>query len=466
MVEDTTAQPRTEADGSPEAERARLDEMRAEVARLEARLGVTTAGTGRPASGPVDRSWWRGPVIVVALTLLAIIAPLAVVATWAHDEVKDTDRYVATVAPLASDPAVQRAISDRLTELIVSNLDVRAVTNQAVEALSANRDLPPTVVTGLQALSVPLANGVESFVGTRVQKLVESQRFADAWEQANRVAHTQMVAVLTGETGNAVQVQGDTVTLNLGVLLDEVKAQLVSAGFTLADRIPTVNAEFTLVQSADLEKAQNGFRLLSALARALPIIALLLLGTAIAISRRRRRTLIAGALVVAGSMVLLGGLLNGFRSIYLDAVPTDQLPADAAAVIYDQLVQFIRLALRAVLVLFLALAVVAWVSGPGPRPVAVRRATGRVVDSVRHRSDAVGLDTGSFGRFLGHNLVIIRVAIAGLVVLAYILADHPTGAWTLGVIAIAAVVLLIVELLARTGPAEPSLPLDESAPAA
>lgn len=465
MSEDTAAQPRPEAADPFEDDRARLAQMREEVARLETRLGVGGADRARP-TGPQQKGggWWRGPVVVLSLVLLAIVAPLSVVATWAHDEIKDTDRYVATVAPLASDPAVQDAISTRLTDVIVSNLDIKAVTDEAVQALSARGDIPPGVVTGLQALSVPLANGVENFVGTRVQRLVESQRFADAWEQANRVAHQQMVAVLTGETGTAVQVEGDTVTLNLGVLLDQVKAQLADAGFTLVERIPTVSTEFTLVQSDDLAKAQTGFRVLSALARALPVIALLLLGAAILVSRHRRRTLIAGALVVAGSMVLLGVFLNAFRLIYLDAVPTDQLPRDAAGVIYDQLVVFIRLALRAVLVLFLALAAVAWVSGPGPRPVAVRRTAGRLVDAVRHRSDSAGLDTGAFGRFLGQNLVVIRVALGALVVVVYILADHPTGAWTLGLLGIAALVLLVVELLARTPPVAP-VGVDESAPA-
>ena len=56
-------------------------------------------------------------------------------------------------------------------------------------------------------------------------------------------------------------------------------------------------------------------------------------------------------------MLLLGATLNAFRPIYLDAIPADQLPQDAAATIYDTLVQFIRLNLRALLV-------VSWPSPP------------------------------------------------------------------------------------------------------
>lgn len=443
----------------PEARRAELDRMRAEVAHLEEQLGESRSQ--QPVISSRRHSWWRGPTVVVALILLGLVGPLAVLATWAHDEIKDTDRYVATVAPLASDPAVQSVVTQRVTDLIVSKLDVRAVTNQAVDALESRRDLRPGVEATLRGLSIPLANAVESFIRSRVASIVSSQAFADAWAAANRVAHTQMVAVLTGQGGGAVQAQGDAVTLDLGTVIDQVKAQLLAQGFALAGRIPHLTAQFTLVQSADLAKAQNGFRLLSAVATTLPIVALLLLAAAVVVSLRRRRTLIAAALVVVCSMLLLGVLLNAFRTIYLNAVPAEQLPRDAAAAIYDQLVHFIRLSLRAVLVLFLAVAVVAWVSGPSARAVSVRRTTGRLVEGIRHRSDDAGLDTGPFGRFLGKNLIAIRIGLGVVVVLVYVLAAHPTGAWTLGLLGIGAVVLLLVELLARTSPPEEPTPEED-----
>jgi hypothetical protein len=229
-----------------------------------------------------------------------------------------------------------------------------------------------------------------------------------------------------------------------------VKARLVDAGFELAARLPTVTATFTLVESADLAKAQNGFRLLSALARALPIVALLLLGAAVLAAVRRRRALVIGSLVVAGSMLLLGVALNGFRIVYLDAVPSERLPADAAGAIYDQVVWFIRLNLRALLVLFLTVAAVAWVSGPDPAPVAVRRGATRALDAVRHRSDRAGLETGPVGEFLGRYRTAVRAVVAGAVVLVYISADHPTGGWTLKLLLVAGLVLLVAELLART----------------
>ncbi len=441
----------------PEAE-ARLAELRGELAKLETELG-------EPPSAPPTRTrggWWRGPVVALCLLLVAITGPLAVVAIWAHDQVGDTDRYVQTVTPLASDPAVQAAVSTRISDAILERLDVRAVTNQAIEALT-QRGIRPGVAVSLRALATPLVNGITQFVQTQVTKLVESDAFAQAWEQANREAHAQMVAVLTGKGSDAVSVEGNAVQLNLAVMIDTVKTQLVAQGFTLAERIPEVTAQFTLFESADLAKAQNGFRLLSAIARALPVVALLLLGAAVFVSRRRRHTLVVGALVVAASMLLLGLALNAFRSVYLGAIPTD-LPTDAAGAIYDRLVFFIRLNLRAVLVLFLAVAAVTWVTGPEPAPTRVRAGTTRALDAVRHRSDAAGLDTGPFGLFLGTYRSAIRGVVAGAVILLYVLADHPTGGFTITLLLVAAVVLLVVELFART-PADPAVATTPDPPA-
>jgi hypothetical protein len=445
---------------SSDDQRARLEQLREETAALESELGipsdVATRGTPQAAA---RGGWWRPVVVTVALVLLALIAPLAVVATWAHDEISDTDRYVATVAPLADDPAVQAAVSARISSALLERLDIRGVTQEATQAL-AQRGLRPGVAASLQALSTPLANAIETFITDKVNEVVQSAQFAQAWEQMNRVAHTQMVAVLTGNTSQAVTVQGGAVQLNLGPVIDQVKARLADLGFALVSKIPPFNTTFTIFQSDDLEKAQTGFRVLSALANGLPIVALLLLGAAVVAARRRRRTLVAGSLVVAASMLLLGLLLNAFRVVYLNAIPADQLPSDAAAAIYDQVVSFVRLSLRAVLVLFLAVAIVAWVSGPEPAPVAVRRRANRALDAVRHRSDRAGLDTGPVGDFLGRYRTAIRWVVAGAVVLLYILADHPTGAWTLKVLIVAALVLLVVELLAR--PPAPGAAADPS----
>jgi hypothetical protein len=434
------------------AQDTELERLRAEVARLQAALDTGAGQPARPAPPPPPPTRRGGTLrwvgVGVLLALVALLAPLSVVATWVHDGISDTDRYVETVTPLAADPAVQNAVAARVTDAIFTRLDVQAVTQEAVDAL-ADQGLPPRATASLSALVTPMVNGVHGFVEDAVGRLIRSDEFQQAWVAANREAHTQMVAVLTGRTGETIQVEGNTVSVNLAAVVDAVKTRLQDAGFALAERIPTVNAQFTIMESADITRAQTAFRALSALARVLPIVALLLLAAAVALAPSRRKALVIGGFVVAASMVLLGALLNAFRIIYLDAVPPERVPPAAAAAIYDQLVGFIRLNLRAVLVVFLAVALIAWLTGPWAPAAAVRRAAGRAVDTVRHGSDRAGLDTGAFGVALYNMRTPLRAGVLGVAVVAYVMAAHPTGAFALTVLLVAGLVILLIELLAR-----------------
>ena len=298
--------------------------LRAAVAELQAQLAAQPASAPPVPPGP-RQGRWRPWVAGVLIACGALLAPLSIVAAWAHDQVADTDRYVESITPLGSDPAVQDAIIDRITTEIFTRIDVEGVTEEAVDALAA-QGLSTRVSDSLKALATPIAGGIRNFVTEQVTRIVKSPEFEQAWVAANREAHTQMVAVLTGEGTSAVDVTGNTVSLNLAVIIKTVKAQLVNAGFELAARIPEVNAQFTIFESEDLTKVQAGFRLLENVARGLPFVGLLLIGAGVYVARSRRRALMAAGLAVAGSMLLLGATLNAFRPIYLDAIPADQLP--------------------------------------------------------------------------------------------------------------------------------------------
>jgi hypothetical protein len=255
------------------------------------------------------------------------------------------------VAPLAADPAIQQAVVNQLTAQIFTYLDVQGLTNQAVDALAA-RGLRPQLADRLRGFAGPLASGIQS------------QAFADAWTQANRVAHQALVKALTGQGDGAVTVEGDTITLNLAPFIETVKQRLVEGGFGLAKRIPEVNASFVLFDVKNLTRARSAFDLLNTLGIWLPIIALVLLGVGVVVAKDHRRALVGAAVGVAVAMLLLGLSLAVFRTIYLDALPAQVLPHDAAAVLYDTIVAYLRLGLRTILVLALVIAAGAFLTGP------------------------------------------------------------------------------------------------------
>ncbi|MDP9208261.1 MAG: hypothetical protein M3O65_07135, partial [Actinomycetota bacterium] len=356
------------------AERTELERLRAEVTTL--RRQVQGQGQGGKAGPPVaavgGRQRWRSIVATLLIVVGCVLAPLSVAAIWTRNQVTNTERYIATVTPLASDPAIQNAIADQITAQVFTYIDVQGLTNQAVDAL-AERGLNPTLETQLRALAVPIANGVQSFTRSQVGKVVESDAFADAWVQANRVAHTELVRALTGEGGGSVTVENDTVSLNLAAFIETVKQRLIDSGFSVAERIPTVNASFVLFQSEDITRVRSGFNLLNTLGIWLPIIALILLAIGVYVAKDHRRALIGAALGVAIGMVVLALGLAVFRSIYLDAVPATVLPHDAAAVLYDTIVRFLRLGLRTILVLALVVAGGAFLSGRSVTAVRTRQ---------------------------------------------------------------------------------------------
>src|SRR5687768_8797353 len=99
-------------------ERAELERLRAEVANLRAQASpVTAADIDQPVvpTPRPRRQRWRSVVATLLIVIGCILAPISVVAVWTKNLVTDTDRYVATVAPLASDPAIQNAVADRIT---------------------------------------------------------------------------------------------------------------------------------------------------------------------------------------------------------------------------------------------------------------------------------------------------------------------------------------------------------------
>jgi hypothetical protein len=59
---------------------------------------------------------------------------LSLVAIWTTNEVSDTDRFVATAGPLIDDPAVQGALTNRVTATVFQYVDVQGLADQSTAA--------------------------------------------------------------------------------------------------------------------------------------------------------------------------------------------------------------------------------------------------------------------------------------------------------------------------------------------
>ncbi|CAM5261283.1 Integral membrane protein OS=Streptomyces glaucescens OX=1907 GN=SGLAU_19345 PE=4 SV=1 [Streptomyces glaucescens] len=260
----------------------------------------------------------------VLLLMALLLAPLAVVAAWVQDTVSDTDRYVETVAPLASEPAVQDVVINRLTDRVVDNVDVAAVTDWLAKTLQ-DAGAPPRVVEGAKALE-PLRNAVRTVVDRTVTRVITSDVFQQVWEGANRRSHAAVVNMLTGDRQGALRAEGGAVQLNLGEVVDQVRQRLVDEGFDKAAAIPDTDRTITLFESEELGKAQDAMRLLDILGTWLPVLTIVLAALAVWTNPAHRVMLVVTAVGVGLMMILLLVALAVVRRVYLDSVPPRRCP--------------------------------------------------------------------------------------------------------------------------------------------
>jgi hypothetical protein len=402
---------------------------------------------GRPRRARRRRFSWRTPAASLLIILGCILAPLSVLGVWTANQVSDTGRYVANVAPLIHDPAIQDALTAKLTSEIVTRIDVKGLTDQAAAELSQKGFT--RIGSLLQGVSGSLASGVQGFVHSRIHKIITGPRMANAWTQVNRVASQQLIAVLSGRGGKngALGVSNGQVTLDLAPLSAVAKQDLVAHGLTIAGKIPIVHATFALFPSKNLAKAQKAYRLINDLKIVLPILTLLLLGLGVLTARGHRRALIGAGLGFAASMLVLGAGLAIARAFYLNSVPASA-SADAAAAAFDILVRFIKTALRTLLVVGLIVAAGAFFTGPSAAAVGTRSAFSSGLGRLRRGGESAG-PAGAWTYAHRHGLRIGAVALAALI---FVFWGRPTAAVTIVIAVLLLVALGLIELIGRPPP--------------
>ena len=424
-------------------DRAELERLRAEVTLLRAR--PEGASGGQP--GRRHRPGWRGPVATLLIVLGCILAPVSVLAVWTANQVSDTNRYVQNVAPLIHEPAVQSALTDKITNEINAQIHVQALANQAAATLKSKG--LPRVGTLLQTFSGSLAGAVGGFIHTQVGKIVASPQVATLWVQVNRTVHAELVKALSGQGNGAITISNGQVVLNLGPFIDVVKKDLAARGFTIVNSIPAVNPTFALFSAKELVKAQSGYRALNDLKIVLPILTVLLLAAGIYIARSHRRALIGAGLGFAAAMALLGVALAIARSIYLNSVPNSVLPSNAAAVMYDTLVRFIKDGLRTLLVVGLIVAIAAFFTGPSATAVRTRGAFSGGLGWLRASGERAGLRTGPVGRWTFQHRTGLRIGAVALFALIFVFWGRPTAMVAVVLAILLLVVLGLIELIGR-----------------
>ncbi|MFD9123611.1 hypothetical protein [Kitasatospora sp. NPDC059571] len=413
-----------------------------DVEALKARIAALEAAAPPPHK---EHHRLRTSGSVILIVIASLLSLLAVLAVWTSNFVGDTDRYVQTMAPLASDPDVQDAVTARVTGVVLDQIDVKGLVKQLSDA-AAQQGVPPQAAQLIGGLSGPITSGLTDLVSSTVHKVVSSDQFATIWVQANRLIHTALDKALTGKGGGAVKLENNQVSIDIAPIVAKVKTELVNSGLAVAAKIPDVHTNFVVFASKDIGKVKTYFRILEIMGNWLPVIVVLIAAAGVFLAVNRRRALIGAGIGVALAMLLLGVMLTVFRAFYLDHLPPGANQA-AAGTVYDTLVRFMRAGVRAVFAVAVIMALGAFLIGPSRPAVAIRTACRRVIGSIRDALFSLGMKLGPVGPFVHRFKRWIGAAI--LAVAAIILAtwSYPTSAVVVWITVVVLIAFAIRELL-------------------
>jgi putative oligomerization/nucleic acid binding protein len=288
------------------------------------------------------------PTALVALATL--IAVVSVFAVWAKRQLLETDTWANTSSKLLENEDIRNAVADFLVTELYANVDVQA---------ELAKKLPPN----LKPLAGPAAGGLHELSLRTAQEALAQPKVQALWEDANRAAHREFLAVVDDKSA-ALSTTGGAVVLDLGTILGQVANQ-VGIGGNLVSKLPPDAAELQIMRSDQLAAVQDGVRILRTLAWLLAAIALALYALAIYLAGARRRETLRSVGIAFAAVGVVVLFAHGLAGNYVVGALTTTAAVEPAAkaawsIGTSQLVEIAQAMIGYGIAIFLG----AWLAGP------------------------------------------------------------------------------------------------------
>jgi Short C-terminal domain len=265
-------------------------------------------------SAPIGR---RRRVIVWCLVVAAsIIAVVATLTTWANRQLLDATAWHKASVSVIQDPKIRTAVSTQLVNVLYDNVNVE-------------QQLQTRLPKNLQGLAGPASAALREPLEQAIEFLLAQPRFQAYFVQASDIAHEKLVNVLENKTGFGIQTGNGEVTLDVGVLLQQLGTALGIPAAAL-DKIPPNAAVITLLKSDQLSYAQQAVRAVKVLSAWLLVLVFAMYGLAIYLARGiRRKTLahVGWALMIVGLLILVARQILGNYVVNAITQPENRTPA-------------------------------------------------------------------------------------------------------------------------------------------
>jgi hypothetical protein len=305
----------------------------------------------------------------ILVILASFLAFLAIFTGWIDRQALDTDQWVDTSGKLLEDKEISDALATYSVDQLYANVNVDA---------SLKKRLP----RDLQPISSPLAAGIREFATRAAQKAFQSPRVQNLWADANRVAHTELVAILEDKS-ETVSSQNGEVVLDLRPIVLQLADRIglkkqAQKALKKGEANGTLKPNFGQLEVADskqLDEAQTVTKILRGLAWLFSIGTIVLFVIAAWLARGRRWVVVLGyglGLVAAGlAAIALRAAAKGLVVDSLAKTEAAKVPAHHAWDISTELLQSIA---TSTIVFGVLLVVAAFLASPANLAVSIRQA--------------------------------------------------------------------------------------------
>jgi hypothetical protein len=321
------------------------------IAPMTSGAQAPTAPT-RAESAPLTRgraiAVWT---LVVVASLLMLISALTI---WVKRQALDTNAWTNASGQMLANDQIRQQLSIYLVDSVFSSTDATAKIQQA---LPANRQgLAPVISGALQNVAIQATD-----------RILQTPQAQALWEEANKRAHQNLIAVLEGKDVRRFQTSNGQVVLDLSPLVQRVSERFGIQASPDAGKI-------TILQSGQLKNAQRALKAIKVLSVFLLLLVLFLYGLAIYLAHGHRRRIlraIAAAFLIIGVLILVIQKVTG--GVVVDSlIRTDAIrPAGSAA--WGIGTELLRSVAYAIILYGVAGLIGAWLAGPTRLAVASRK---------------------------------------------------------------------------------------------
>ncbi|HEY6771914.1 MAG TPA: SHOCT domain-containing protein [Solirubrobacterales bacterium] len=295
----------------------------------------------------------------ILVVLASILAFLAIFTSWVDRQALDTDQWVDTSGKLLEDREISDAIATYAVDQLYANVDVSKVIKQR---------LPK----GAQQFSAPLAAGVRQFATQAAKQAVQSPRIQQAWKDANRIAHRQLVSILKGNN-QVVSSQNGKVVLDLRPLVLQL-ADRIGLKKQLNEKLPPDVGQLEVANSKQLDTARTITKLIEGFAWFFTFGSLVLFGLAAYLAKGRRWMVLLGygiGLVGAGLVAI--ALRSALKGLFVDSLAKTEDATVPAQHAWDIATALLHSIATSVVILGVLFVIAAFLASPTTAAVGLRR---------------------------------------------------------------------------------------------